>query len=297
MDYILNLKNKKFCNRGQIVGSSIALRVFSQLIGIIPFPRKSKEMKKMFLSSFHTKFKKKMVVTISRNLAIYGRMNESVPHFQEAIVLGNYSARADFALVCFTANLHHQMCKHAFELLKSGHDYGCPDCTGMLAFYYVTGCRGVTYRCDDTAYSLACHSAAAGSWFGKWALVHFLNTLCGDQDPDEEKFDLHWTDYFVCNFAPEAVLKAVPDAAANADAYADADADAAADANADYWDGTPFQDWSESDFEDWFEDPDILSQLDIYRLAKILIKQIEEEHLLNPYMPKVWSNLPVLKLY
>jgi hypothetical protein len=286
----LFLKNTNFCGN-QILCSSMAQRVFSRLIGIIPFSKNSMHLKGEISSSFLNKFKKKMIVTISRNLAIYGRMNESVPHFQEAIILGNYSARADFALVCFTANLPHQMCKHAFELLKSGRDYGCPDCTGMLAFYYVTGCRGVTHRCDDTAYSLACHSAATGSWFGKWALVHFLNTLCGDQDPDEEKFDLHWMDHFVCNFAPEAVLKAVPDAAD------DADADAAADANTDYWVGTPFQDWSESDFEDWFEDPDILSQLDIYRLAEILIKQIKEEHLLNPHMPKVWSNLPVLKLY
>jgi hypothetical protein len=287
MNYFLNCKNKDFCNREQIICSSIALRVFSGLIGIIPSSRKSEQMKEEISSSFLTKLKKKMVVTMSKNLTIFGRINDSIPHLQDAIDLGYLPAIADLALVCFTANHPHQICKHAFELLKRGHEYGCPDCTGMLAFYYMTGCRGVTFRNNDYPYFYACQSAATGSWFGKMALVHFLNSLLGVQDPEEEKFWITWIDPFICNFDPKAAPKAAPDAAPKAAP------DAAADA--DYWDDTPFQDWSESDFEDWFEDPDILSQLDIRRIARILIEEIQQEHLRNPDMPKVWSNLPVLK--
>ena len=45
----------------------------------------------------------------------------------------------------------------------------------------------------------------------------------------------------------------------------------------------------------WFEpDWDILSKSDILKIAKIIIKEIQQEHLRNPDMPKVWLNLPSL---
>lgn len=287
---LLFLKNTNlcFCDRKQILCLSMAQRVFSRLIGIIPFSRKSEQMKEEISSSFLNKFKKKMIVTMSKNLTIFGRINDSVPHLQEAIDLEYLPATADLALLYFTANHPYQMCKHAFELLKRGHEYGCPDCTGMLAFYYATGCRGVTEIDMIDSYHLACQSSAAGSCFGKMALVHFLNSLLGVQDPDEGTFYVLWTDPFICNFAPEAA----PDADADADAAADAADDASPDAH--YWDGTPFQDWSESDFQDWFENREILSQLDIRWISRILIEEIQQEHQRNPNMPKVWSNLPVI---
>jgi hypothetical protein len=242
-----------------------------------------------------------------------GRANDLPDSFFQAIVLGSYSTRADFALVCFTANLPHQMCKDAFELLKAGHKYGCPDCTGMLAFYYVTGCRGVTTRYDDHAYNLACQSAAAGSWFGKMALVHFLKSLLGVQDPDEETFYVCWTDPFICNFAPQSIGAPAPAAEVsfkfewkfpieiwgtilqNTRSFQECEK---------LYSALPIQfraelkDLCEAHkdalaFQEFFEpDPNILSDTDIRRIARSLIEEIRQEHQRNPDMPKVWCNLP-----
>lgn len=242
-----------------------------------------------------------------------GRANDLPDSFFQAIVLGSYPARADFALVCFTANLPHQMCKDAFELLKAGHEYGCLDCTGMFAFYFVTGCRGVTHRCDDTAYHLACQSAAAGSWFGKMALVHFLKSLLGVQDPDEETFDVLWTDPFICNFAPRRIH--VPSPATevsfkvkwefpteiwgtilqNTRSFEECEK---------LYSALPLETRAELKdlydahkealaLEEFFEpDRNILSNSDIRRIAGMLIEEIQQEHQRNPHMPKVWCNLP-----
>ena len=47
--------------------------------------------------------------------------------------------------------------------------------------------------------------------------------------------------------------------------------------------------------EEFFEpDRDILSNTDICRIARILIKEIQQEHQRNPHMPKVWCNLPAI---
>jgi hypothetical protein len=244
-----------------------------------------------------------------------GRANDLPDSFFQAIVLGSNSARADFALVCLTGNLSYQMCKDAFELLKAGHKYGCPDCTGMLAFFHVTGGRGVTHRCDDTAYHLACQSAAARSWFGKMALVHFLNSLLGVQDPNEETFYVCWTDPFICNFAPRRIHVPAP----------------AAEVSFKFEWEFPIEIWGtilqntrsfqeceklyralpiqfRAELKDLYEahkealaldeffepDRDILSNFDIHRIARSLIEEIRQEHQQNPNMPKVWCNLPAL---
>lgn len=230
-------------------------------------------------------------------------------------LLESYNAIANFALVCFTDDLSNEKCNNVFKLLKEGQQNGCPDCTGMLAFYYVTGCRGLIARSDYDAYSLACQSAADGSWFGKMALVHFLNSLLGVQDPDEEKFYVLWTDQFICNFAPQRNDAPVPAAEVSFKVK---------------WE-FPFEIWGiilqktqsceeceklysalSSDFgnelknlydahkdalsfKEFFEpDPNILSKTEILRIARILIQEIKEEHPRNPDMPKVWLNLPQL---
>jgi len=254
-----------------------------------------------------------------------GRASDSTACFKDAIALGSNSARADFALLCLTANLPHEMCRNAFDFIKYGHDNGCPDCTGMLAFYYVTGCRGVTLRCDDTAYRLACQSAAAGSWFGKMALVHFLNSLLGIQDPDEEKFYVFWTDNFISNFAGQSIdVPALVSASAAKVSFQDVSGANKLELPNDIW-GNILQNTSTSKdcenlysalpmlsrmelknvydahmenlsfFEDWFEpDQDILSNSDIRMIARILIDEIQQEHQRNPDMPTVWCNLPAL---
>jgi hypothetical protein len=254
------------------------------------------------------KFRRKILIM---RLIREGRANDRPDLLFQAIDLGSYPARADFAWFCFTANLPHQMCKHAFELLKGGRDYGCPDCTGMLAFYYVTGCRGVTLRCDDTAYRLACQSAAAGSWFGKMALVHFLNSLLSVWDPDEETFYVCWTDPFICNFASRNIDVPAPAA----------EVSFKWEFPIEIW-GTILQqtrsleeceklysafpiefraelkDLYESRkealaLEEFFEpDRNTLSNSDIRRIARILIEEIQQEHQRNPNSPKVWRNLP-----
>jgi hypothetical protein len=242
-----------------------------------------------------------------------GRANDLPYLFFQAIFLESYSARADFALVCFTSNQPDRMCKYAFEKLKGGHDYGCPDCTGMLAFYYVTGCRGVTHRCDDTAYRLACASADTGSWFGKMALVHFLNSILGVQDPDEDTFHVCLTDPFIKRFAPQSIDAPAPAAEVsfkvkwefpieiwgailqNTQSFQECEK---------LYSALPIQsraglkDLYESHKEalaidEFFEpDRDILSNTDIRRIARSLIEEIQQEHRRNPDMPKVWCNLP-----
>ena len=261
------------------------------------------------------KFRRKILLM---RLIREGRANDLPDSFFQAIVLGSYPARADFALLCFSANLPHQICKHAFELLKQGRDYGCHDCTGMLAFCYVTGGRGVTLRCDDTAYRLSCQSAAAGSWFGKMALVHFLKSLLGVQDPEEDSFELLWTDPFICNFAPQSI-----DAPAPAPA---AEVSFKWEFPIEIW-GTILQKTRSTEeceklnaalpietraelkhlyeahkealaLEEFFElDRDILSNFDIRRIAGMLIREIQQEHQRNPHMPKVWRNLPAASLF
>jgi hypothetical protein len=145
----------------------------------------------------------------------------------------------------------------------------------MLAHIYATGFRGFVTRCDETAYRLACASADAGSLFGKMALAHFLKSLLGVQDPDEETFDLLWTDLFIRNFAsqrPDVPIEDIPPD-----------------------DEDPFKDWSKSDLEDWFGvDENILMEIDKRRIAKLLIAEIQQEHARNPNIPKVWLNLPDL---
>ena len=205
------------------------------------------------------------------------------------------------------------MCKNAFELLKSGHQYGCLECTGMLAFYYVTGGRGVTFRCDETAYRLACQSAAAGSWFGKMALIHFLKSLLGVQDPEEDSFELLWTDQFICNFAPQSIDAPAPATEVSFKWEFPSDIwgiilqkSRSLEDCEKLYSALPskiraeIKDLYEAHkealaLEDFFEpDRNILSNTDIHRIARSLIEEIQQEHRRNPDMPNVWRNLPAL---
>jgi hypothetical protein len=223
--------------------------------------------------------------SIVERLVQSGRENDTPECFKQAIALGSFPARADLALFCFNRNLTYPECREAFVLVKEGHDFGCSDCTGMVSYFYTTGFRGVVERCDETAYSLACQSADAGSWFGKMALAHFLKGLLGVQDPEEDLFDLLWTDPFIRNFAsPHLDVQSVDVPAI------DVPAEVVPAEEED-----PFKDWSESDLEDWFEpDPNILSNLALRRILAILIEEIQQERACNPNSPKVWLNLPAL---
>jgi hypothetical protein len=219
-----------------------------------------------------------------------GRANDSPDSlgcFEQAIALGSLSARADLALFCFIQKPPYAECRKAFELLQEGHESGCSDCTGMLACFYTTGFRGVVARCDETAYRLACASADAGSLFGKMALAHFLKSLLGPIDPDEDTFYVSWTDPFIRNFAIPSidVPEDVPASSSAEDLVEDVPVE----------DEDPFKDWSESDLDDWFGiDKNILSQSNIRRIAILLIEEIQQEHACNPNIPKVWLNLPAL---
>lgn len=213
-----------------------------------------------------------------------GRKNDSIVDLQKAIDLGSFSARAELALLCFNQNLPHAECEKAFNFIKDGHRFGCSDCSGMLAHFYGTGVRGVIARCDETAYRLACASAAAQSCFGKMALAHFLKSLLGPIDPDEEIFDVLWTDPFIRNFASPILDVPAVDVPAVDVPIEDVPAEE-----------DPFKDWSESDLEDWFgADENILMDFDKRRIAKLLIAEIQEKHSGNPTSPKVWLNLPAL---
>jgi hypothetical protein len=146
------------------------------------------------------------------------------------------------------------------------------------------------------------------------ALVHFLNSLLGVQDPEEDSFDLLWTDPFIRNFAGIA-----PSLAAAAEVSFKVK-----------WD-LPIEIWGiilqntrsiedcenlysalsiqsreelkdvyeghkeALDFQSFFEpDRNILSNSDIRMIARILIEEIQQEHRRNRNMPKVWLNLPDL---
>ena len=233
--------------------------------------------------------------SIVERLVQSGRENDTLECFKQAIALGSFPARADLALLCFNRNLTYPECREAFFLVKDGHNFGCSDCTGMVSCFYTTGFRGVVERCDETAYSLACQSADAGSWFGKMALAHFLKGRLGVQDPEEDLFDLRWTDPFIRNFASPHLDVQSEDVPAEDLPAEDVPAEdlPAEDLPAEEED--PFKDWSKSDLEDWFEpDRNILSNLALRRILAILIEEIQQERACNPNSPKVWLNLPAL---
>lgn len=252
--------------------------VLSSLFNGLPYSRSNDRIYEETLEVIAAKLRKKEL--LSRFIQS-GRANNSPGCFKQAILLGSFPARAELALLCFNQNLAHGECKKAFELVKKGHEFGCSDCSGMLAYIYATGFRGVVPPCDETAYRLACESAAAGSLFGKMALANFLKSLLGPIDPDEETFYVSWTDPFIRNFASPSLNVPAADVPPIEDVPADED--------------DPFKGWSESDLEDWFEpDRDILMQSDIRRIARFLIEEIQQEHALNPNSFKVWLNLPAL---
>ena len=244
-----------------------------------------------FASELTARPKKKSVI---KGLLQSGRENDTPECFKQAIALGSFPARAELALLCFNQNLPHAECKKAFELVKDGHGFGCSDCSGMLAHIYATGFRGVVARCDETAYRLACASADAGSLFGKMALAHFLKSLLGVQDPDEETFNVLWSDPFIRNFAVPSIDVPADDSPLEEDVPASSSAEDLFE-DVPVEDEDPFKDWSESDLENWFGiDKNILSQSNIRRIARLLIEEIQQEHACNPNMPKVWCNLPAL---
>jgi len=217
-----------------------------------------------------------------------GRENDSSECFKRAILLGSFPARAELALLCFNQDLPHAECLKAFDLVKEGHEFGCPNCTGMLACFNAPGFRRrVIPRCDETAYQLACASADAGSWFGKMALAHFLKSLLGPIDPREDTFNVLWTHRFIRNFnSPAADVPA-------ADVPSIEEVPIVENSSADEDD--PFKGWTESDLEDWFGiDYNILMDFQIQRIVEFLIKEIQQEHACNPNIPKVWLNLPAL---
>jgi len=239
-----------------------------------------------------------------------GRANDSRVCFEQAIALGSFPARAELALLGFNQNLAFASFwlfnqtlayadKKAFELVKEGHEFGCSDCSGMLAHIYVNGFRGFVVPSDETAYRLACASADAGSWFGKMALAHFLKGLLGPIDPDKETFDVLWSDPFIRNFASPSIdvpaaddVLPVEDVPA-ADDVLPVEVVPAEDVPAE--DEDPFKDWSESDLEDWFGvDKNILVESEKRRIAKLLIAEIQQERACNPNSPKVWLYLPSL---
>jgi hypothetical protein len=257
-----------------------------------------------------------------------GRANDLPDSFSQAIALGSYPARAELVLLCINLNLPHAKCVEAFNLVEDGRFFGCPSCIGMLANIYATGFRGIVYRCDNTAYRLACESANAGDWFGKRALVHFLKDLLGVQDPKDEPFYLYWTDLFIASIKGRICAPVPAPASAAKDSVQDVSedkdpskglsglpADILAKIIQKFWSmkmcnnfylALPFglrgelkgvydahMEMLNNDV--WFEpDWDILTKSDIRNLAEILIEEIQQEHLRNPHMPKVWLNLPSL---
>ena len=202
-----------------------------------------------------------------------GRKNGSINDFQEAIALGSFPARAELALLCFNHHLPHAECRKAFFLVKEGHCSGCLDCTGMLAHFYATGFKGIVAPCNETAYPLACASADAGSYFGKMALAHFLKGLLRPIDPNEDTFEVLWTDQFIQKYSILSI-----DVPIEEDHIEDVPADDAPleDVAADYED--PFEGWTGSDLEDFFGvDRNVLMDYQILRIANLLIEEIEQE--------------------
>lgn len=242
-----------------------------------------------------------------------GRANDSRVCFEQAIALGSFPARAELALLCFNQNLAFASFwlfnqnlvyadKKAFELVKEGHEFGCPNCTGMLARFYATGFRRVVECCDETAYRLACASADAGSWFGKMALAHFLKSLLGPIDPDEDTFNVLWTDPFIRNFNSPSIDVPAVDGVIPVEVVPAKDVpvevvpvEVVPAEDVPVEDEDPFKDWTESDLEDWFGvDYNILMDFQIRRIAAFLIQEIHQECAGNPNSPKVWLNLPAL---
>jgi hypothetical protein len=266
--------------------NSLTRVVLSRLFNDLPYSGSNARVYRETLEMIAAKLRKKKLLS---RLIQSGRTNNSPACFKQAIALGSFPARAELALLCFNQNLAYAECKKAFDLVKDGSRYGCSDCKGMLAHFYITGCRGIAILCDETAYRLACSSAAAGSWFGKMALAHFLKSLLGPIDPDEETFYVLWTDPFIRNFASPSLNVPVEDVPVEDVPVEDVPVE---DVPAEE---DPFKDWSESDLEDWFgADENILMQCDKRRIAKLLIAEIQQEHALNPNSSKVWLNLPAL---
>lgn len=273
----------------RLPGNSLTRVVLSRLFYGLPYSSSHPRVYRETLEVIAAKLRKKKLLS---KLLQSGRANDSFGCFEQAIALGSFPARAELALLCFNQNLPHGECVKAFDLVKGGHVFGCSDCSGMLAHIYATGFRGVVTRCDETAYRLACASAAAGSWFGKMALAHFLKSLLGPIDPDEETFDVLWTDPFIRNFASPSINVPAADDVIPVEVVP-AEVVPAEDVPVE--DEDPFKDWSESDLEDWFGvDENILMQFDIHRIARLLIAEIQQECAGNPNSPKVWLNLPAL---
>ena len=261
-------------------GNSLTRVVVGRLFRKMPPSTKCRNLFIETLERISAKLKKAKMIKSSLES---GRENDSPGCFELAILLGSFPARAELALLCFSQNLPHAECKKAFEWVKEGHEFGCQNCSGMLARFYATGLRGVVECCDEMAYRLACASAAAGSCFGKMALTHFLKSLLGPIDPDEEDtYNVLWTDPFIRNFnSPSIYVPAedVPPIEENPSADED----------------DPFKDWSESDLEDLFGvDYNILMDFQIRRIVELLIEEIQQERARNPNCPKVWLNLPAI---
>ena len=263
--------------------------VLARLFSILPYSSSHPRVYRQTLEVIAAKLRKKELLS---RLIQSGRANDSSACFEQAIALGSFPARAELALLCFNQNRPYSECVIPFDLVENGRFYGCPSCTGMVAHIYATGFRGVVQRSDPTAYRLACESAAAGNLFGKMALAHFLKSLLGPIDPDEETFDVLWTDPFIRNFAsPRLDVPAADDVLLVE--VVPAEVVPAEDVPAE--DEDPFKNWSESDLEDWFGvDKNILVESEKRRIAKLLIAEIQQEHTRNPRIPKVWLNLPSL---
>ena len=273
--------NSAHYSRNLILSGTFAHILCIRLFEGLPFSRRNAPMMNRIIKRVLSKFAEKQLLS---SLIKSGRENDSIVDFQKAIDLGSLTSRAELALLCFNKKLQYSECKKAFELVKEGHRFGCSDCSGMLAHFYITGNRGIAIPCDETSYCLACASAAAGSWFGKMALAHFLKSLLGVQDPDEETFDVLWSDPFIRNFAsPRKIEMADVADVANA-------ADAAAFKHLS-------SEWKYSDihaFKEWFDNSNIVFPFEQLKIAKRLIEEIKQEHSRNPDMPKVWNNLPAI---
>jgi hypothetical protein len=266
MQAILEVTNPlfEFYDRKQILCSSLAKQVFDGFFGIIPNSRKSRQMKTSFRKNLFSKIIKKNIEIISNNLLLYGRINDSIPHFQKAIDLGNLSARAEFALLCFNQKLSHSQRQKAILLLKEGVELGCQDCQGMLGY-----CHSLTYD-FDLAYQHSVESADTGNIFGKFALAKLLHTLSSYiPDEYEETFYIFSDDNFISNFMRRNI--------ANVDDVDDSD-----DTDNDY----------DSALSDFYNDPNVLNSYDQRRIAGVLFDDIREEYEKNPSCPKVWVSLP-----
>lgn len=262
----------------RLPGNSLTYVVLRRLFNGLPYSRNHDRIYRETLEVIAAKLRKKELFS---KLIQSGRENDSPGCFELAIVLGSFPARAELALLCFNQNLPHAECKKAFEWVKEGHEFGCQNCTGMLARFYATGLRGVVECCDEMAYRLACASADAESLFGKMALTHFLKSLLGPIDPDEEDtYNVLWTDQFIRKFAS---------------LHLDVPVEVVLAEDVPVEDEDPFKDWTESDLEDWFGvDYNILMDFQIRGIAAFLIQEIHQECAGNPNSPKVWLNLPAL---